>query len=569
MLSFAVYDKQGAARDVAIANAYLFGNDEVPIQADIRFEDGVIRCEKPSADAAGLSLQVRVENPFGGGDLGLVMLRTCLLPDRDEPYLLSLELARHRIMLVLNKLEEWALFDLPADHPVLVQLDQAREQFTAAMVALCHRDRSGATPGPDPVSVLEANAAATKALGLSLDASERLSLLHAEAELTGRLDGSTYAEAQDRADSITADRVMPDNAAKNPDAVGVVLPNPPLIGCSVSPAMFSEGLARAVYASCDFVSMPMRWIDMEPTEGKYSFAKTDKWIEWAVRTAKLPVMAGPLIDFREICVPEWLYIWEHDYETLRELVYEHIKTIVTRYRRTVARWTVCSGLHVNESFALSVEKMMDLTRMCALLVKKLHPAAKVQLEISRPWGEYFARNRKSMPPRMYAEMISQAGIALDAYGIRIQMGQPAPGRITRDLASISDLLDQYAGLDKPLAVTAVGVPSQVIAPPPARAGDGPSTAAPPPPEPGFWRAPWSPETQARWLTQALSVIVGKPYVHSVCWQDLCDSPQADMPGGGLLTESGAAKPAAVALTDLRRAVQAKRSPLDLSPVGRS
>ena len=26
------------------------------------------------------------------------------------------------------------------------------------------------------------------------------------------------------------------------------------------------------------------WIDMEPTEQKYSFAKTDKWIEWAVRT---------------------------------------------------------------------------------------------------------------------------------------------------------------------------------------------------------------------------------------------------------------------------------------------
>lgn len=567
MLSFAVYDKQGPARDALIANAYLFGNDEVPVQGEIRFQDGVIVCEKTGPDAAGLFLQFRVERPpagdgaegaaGSGGDLGLLMLRTCLLPDRAEPYLLTLELARHRIMLVLNKLEEWSLFDLPGDHPVLAQLDRAREEFTAAMVALCHRVETEGKSAPDPASLLEANAAATRALALALDASEQLSLVHAEDGLRSRLDGSLYADAQSRGDSVTADRVMPDNAVKSPDEAGVILPGPPVVGVSVNASSFAEPLARAVHASCDFLSLPMRWIDMEPTEGKYSFAKTDKWIEWAVRTAKMPVFAGPLIDFREVCVPEWLYIWEHDYETLRELVYEHIKTIVTRYRRTVARWTVCSGLHVNESFALSVEKMMDLTRMCALLVKKLHPAAKVQLEISRPWGEYFARNRKSMPPRMYADMISQAGIAIDAYAVRIQMGQPAPGRVTRDLCSISDLLDRYAELDKPLAVTAAGVPSALV-PAPAPVGRGRDGAPPPPPpDPGFWRAPWSPEIQSRWLAQALAVIVGKPYVHNVCWQDLYDSPDADMPAGGLLTESGVAKPAAVALADLRKAIQSR------------
>jgi tripartite-type tricarboxylate transporter receptor subunit TctC len=42
--------------------------------------------------------------------------------------------------------------------------------------------------------------------------------------------------------------------------------------------------------------MPMRWIDMEPAEGKYDFSATDRWIEWAVRAAKLPVVGGPLIE---------------------------------------------------------------------------------------------------------------------------------------------------------------------------------------------------------------------------------------------------------------------------------
>ncbi len=485
MLSFSVHDRKG--QDWSVSQAYLFGPDEVPVPADVRLENGIIRCEKPSVESAGLALQARVELP-GGETLGLLMLRTCLLPDREEPYLLTLELARHRIMLVLNKLEEWALFDLPADHPVLAQLDKAREEFTSAMVALCHRTTTNGVSAPDPESVRQADVAAGRALALSLDASERLALLHAEQQLAGRLDGSIFTDAQDRADSITADRVLPEGAAKSPDAAGIVLPGEPLVGCSIDPLNFSEPLAKAAAGMCDFVSMPMRWVDMEPTEGKYAFAKTDKWIEWAVRTAKLPVVAGPLIDFREACTPEWLYIWEHDYETLRELVYEHIKTIVTRYRRTVTRWTVCSGLHVNEAFALSVEKMMDLTRMCALLVKKLHPAAKVQLEVAQPWGEYFAKNKRSMPPRMYADMVTQAGIVVDAFALRVQMGQPAPGRAARDLMAIADLLDRYAELDKPIAVTAVGVPSQLVPPP------KPEDGAPPPTEPsaiegGFWRAP--------------------------------------------------------------------------------
>ena len=55
-------------------------------------------------------------------------------------------------------------------------------------------------------------------------------------------------------------------------------------------------------------------------------------------------------------------------------------------------------------------------------------------------------------------MIPQAGIAIDALALRIQMGQPDRGRTTRDLMALSDLLDRYATLDKPIAVTAAGVP---------------------------------------------------------------------------------------------------------------
>jgi hypothetical protein len=555
MLSFAVFDSSGPAREWPLGAAHLIGQDDIPVQGDIRFESGVIVCEKPSTDAAAIVLQfpVALENL----PLGLLTLRTSLLPDRQEPYLLSLELARHRIMLVLNKLEDWGLFDLPPEHSAVAQLERARAEFTHALVALCHKDRSSGTPRPDPASILEADIAARQALALALDASERLANHQAARQLKGRMDGSLFASAEDRAEELSPDRVLPEGAVKNPDGVGLVLPQPAQLGVQIDPSAFSPELAKVVQATSEFVSMPMRWVDMEPTEGKYAFQKTDRWIEWAVRSARLPVHAGPLICFNEICVPEWLYIWEHDYETLRELVYEHIKTIVTRYRRTIARWTVCSGLHVNETFPLNLEKMMDLTRMCALLVKKLHPAAKIQIEIDRPWGEYFARNKRSMPPKMYAEMIAQAGISIDAYALKILMGQPHLSRTSRDLAQFSDLLDRYAELDKPLTITALGAPSQPItAVPASRASE---KEPHPPVDPGTWHTPWSPETQSRWLTQFVSVALSKPFVAGVCWQELYDRPGADLPHSGLLSESGQPKPAAAALAELRNGLRSMRA----------
>lgn len=554
MLSFVVLEPPGSFR---LQQAYCIGAREEPTQADIRYSEGVITIEKPSADSTALALLHPVGSPAPGhGEIGPLVLQTCLLPPRQEPYLLSLELARHRIMLVLNKLEQWAMFDLASDSPGMAEFEQARAEFTRALVAMCHRGAGG----PDPASLRTAHVAARAALALAVDASEKLALFQADRQMKGRLNGSLFKEATariEKIDTIGADRVLPEGAAKPPDGTGIVLPKPAMVGTSVHPAAFVDVLTRAVAGACDFVNMPMRWVDMEPGEGKYAFAKTDKWIEWAVRTGKMPVHAGPLIDFRELCVPEWMYIWEHDYETLRELVYEHVKTLVTRYRKTVSRWTVCSGLHVNESFAMTLERMMDLTRICALTVKKLQPTAKVMIEIARPWGEYFAASKRSMPPMIYCEMIGAAGIAIDALALKVQMGHPtlgAGGRGTRDLMQLSDLLDRYAVFDKPIVVSAVGAPSQPITPPAGK--DGPAD------EPGCWRGSWSPASQLQWAREVLRVCASKPFVLAACWQDLYDLPPSqasqmrgggmEMPFGGLLTDQGQPKPVATALMEMRR-----------------
>lgn len=586
MFSFVVFDPAGgAARSLALRGAHLFGPDDLPLQGEISFAGGLIRCTKVSPDAAGLSLQYEIPTsgtgasdcgPPGGPPSHLVTLKTCLLPSRQEPYLLSLELARLRIMLFLNKLEEWGLFDLPADHPVIQRFEEARHCFTAALVA----QRSGQESQNFGGFSFEADQKARRALWLAFEAGEELTLLNGSRQVVDRAGGKIYTDASHHFTVATGEKPAPGAPVLVPGAGHTTLPGSALVGCAVSPGAFGEPLQKAVQGMCDFVTMPMRWIDMEPGEGQYSFGGTDKWIEWSVRTAKLPVHAGPLVDFRPTCTPEWLYIWENDYETLRELVVEHMQNVVTRYRRTVTRWTVCSGLHLNQHFKLKFEQIMDLTRICVAVVRKLHPTGKVQVEIAQPFGEYHARNQKTLPPLLYAEALNQAGIPIDAFGLRLQFGQFEPGQAWRDMMTLSALLDRYGAFEKPLAITACGVPSSRVEPrvvkerveSPLDEDQAPTPLIPDDPdrlEPGHSALGYSELSQAQWMERLFTIAMGKPFVHSVCWQDLVSSPAGhapEMPHGGLMTPQGVLKPVGKRLGELRQLVKEHKSPITLHGV---
>lgn len=546
MLSFAVFEGDAPASSWALQHACLFGAGDVPCPGEVRFENGRIVGERNSQESTGLMLQFPVELP---GDpprpIGLLTLDTCLLRSRKEPYLLSLELARRQIMQFLNRLEDWGMFDLAPTDPILEQFEAARRKFTAALVAQRHDDPSDRTR---VTFSAEADRLSRHALGLAVDAAERLALAHAEREFPRRVSGERYNNAVEIYRSVHQETPPASASILVPGTVGVTLPTRPMVGVSVDPSQFTEPLQKAAQAVADFLVVPMRWIDMEPKEGEYAFASTDRWIEWAIRTAKMPVVGGPLIDFRPDVVPEWLYIWENDYETLRDLVAEHVRQIVTRYRRTVTRWTVVSGLHINRHFPMTVDQMIEMTRICVLVTRKLHPAAKVVVEINQPFGEYLAYSRRAVPPLAYIELLNQAGVGIDGVGLRVQIGRPGVGGSTRDLMALALMLDRYALMERPIFVTAVGVPSQPLSDPAKEDAFR---------EAGWWRAPWSPTVQSDFARDFAAVALSRPFVHSVVWQDLYDSSRKarEMSFGGLVGPTGEPKPAAKAMMDARKAIR--------------
>ncbi len=537
------------------SHAYLMGPDDLAIPAEVSLDNDVIQCVKRVEGAAALAIQypasilsptpaatpngIPLANPHAVTD-GMLTLRTALLPDRKAPYLLTLELARHQVMLMLTKLEEWALFETAPTDPAMAKVDHARELYTAALVLLGRVGSGRFTP--------EAQHAAQLALAAAIDAGEELALLSARVQHARRISGELQLLAsKPPPDSAITDHEVKLARKRQAGCAGVILGHAPKLGVAVPPAIFSPGLCAVVESVADFVAIPMRWSQMEPNEGRYAFANTDRWIEWAVTKAKLPVVAGPVLDFEAGSVPDFVYVWEHDYESLRDVVIEHVKALVTRYRRTVDTWTICGGLHIGSNFAISYEQAVDLTRVCVTIVRKLHPSAKVQIEISQPWGEYTAeasaRSARSIPPAIYAELLGQVQLEIDAIALKVQMGYPLPGRSTRDLMSFSSLLDRFAAMDKPVALTMLGAPS------------APVIAGPGQPGAGHWRGQWSETQQAQWVARAGAIAAGKPYVQSICWQEIIDSPPPSSPHGGLLTAAGVPKPGLAQLKALRDALR--------------
>ena len=493
MLRFDAYIHGVPAEKLNLSGAYLFGQESVPARAEITAIGGEISCVKRAPGASGLALL------WEAGAAGAMMLPTTRLPDRKNPYNLNIELARARMMLVAKKREDWGLWDLPSAEHLTAGYDKTRKMLIEAIKV-------------NPDNPGQAALLADECLAQAIVLAEQTTLFHAEAFLGRRRKSSTARCG---------------------------------FGGTAGLFSFSDAYCERLAEAVDFVSVPVPWKHTEPKERQTQFQQVDAWTEWCIQR-HLPIHAGPLVSFDPGIAPEWLYIWEHDYETLREMIYEYVQRMVTRYAKRVRTWNVISGVHAHNSFNLSFEQIMELTRMSCSLVKKLSPRANVVIDLVMPWGEYYARNQRTIPPLLYADMCVQSGVKFDAFGVQLYMGSATDGMYVRDLMAISDMLDQFAPFSKPLHITACQVPSDT-APDRWDAWQGQAKTD----QAGVWRRPWDPATQAEWLEAFYRVALSKPYIESICWRDLADTDSHYLPHGGLCRNDLTPKPAFTSLKTLR------------------
>ncbi len=406
MLRFAVHDTSGAGPEFSLEGVMLFDQEDLVVPGTVEFVDGHVECRRHGSRAVGLGLL------FDTGSSGKLSLQTCLLPDRNEPYRLLVELARHRIAIFLVKSEEWQMLDLSDDHPAMQLWESARQHLTRALVTR------------DPVV---ADEQAMTALNMGIEASERLAMAHAEILLHRR-----YAS---RAASKTS------------------------LGVRVHSRQQGATLKELVGAHFDLLTIPMRWAELQPKPGSYDWSQVDAWLAWAQDSGK-KVIAGPLVDLNPGGLPNWLIQKKVSSEELGDLAYGHVEQVVHRYGDAIGMYCTTSGLNTNSVMQLSRKQMIDIERSLAVLVRQGRRGRKVMIELSQPYGEFLFRNDKALSPFVYIEQLIQEGIRIDAIGLRLLFGGKGEGMAARDFMQIARLLDRFFLLERPLVLTNVGVPAE-------------------------------------------------------------------------------------------------------------
>ena len=394
-MKFQVFKNGQIVDKFTLCGAYLFGGDGIGIRrAQIEFKDGYIQCYRPNLSTAGLALLWPIEG------FGKVLLSTTCLPERDKPYNLNVEIARAKLMQIVNKREDWLFFN--KIHGLTELSEEAQDLFIRA------------------IQNISEPSTASKLADESLNKAESLFQTRSKSHGFGR----------------------------------------GCFGCRVDPLEIDNPVyIERLLELFGSATIPINWAQMESEKGNYDFSTIDACIEVLSRK-KLTLSAGPLLCFSKKYLPKWLLQSKSGFEKIRETAYQFVSEVVSRYSGMIRAWYAVSGLNAFNHFGFRFEQILEMTRAANMAVKQASDKSIKIIEVCNPWGEYYTNISNSIPPLVYMDMVVQSGINFDAFGLPMQFGKNQSGMHVRDMMQISAILDSFAPIAKPIYITNVEVPSE-------------------------------------------------------------------------------------------------------------
>ena len=385
----------------------MFGTDGTSMRrVKIRFVDGMLVCEKPNSDTAGVALLWPIEG------FGRILLSTTCLPERERPYCLNIEIARARLMQTISRREDWSLFESSDEME-----EVSRQAHSLFVQAIQH--------GQD---YSKASTLADRSLRKAMVFSEKLALRQAEILFKNRRKNKGFARG--------------------------------CIGCRVDLERIGEGAyVDSIAKLANIAVVPINWPSVEPEKGEFRFDTIDSCVE-ALSKKYIMVGMGPLLRFTQESLPDWLLQGDTSFEKVRETAYRFVSEVATRYRRKVHRWFVIDGINAHNCLAFSVEQILEMTRAANMAVKAVNSRAFKIVEVTNLWGEYYGTAPHTVAPVGYLDMVVQSGIPCEGFALKMRFGKNESGMHVRDMMQISSLLDYYSLLGKPLFLTGVEIPSE-------------------------------------------------------------------------------------------------------------
>lgn len=472
--------------------AYISGADGrvFPTRVEREQETGVIACRRNYPDSGKMYVAWSIPG-FGRPVIG-----TTALSEREEPYLLNVELARGKISQLRDQLGAWELegFSPPEEFTALYK--QAHDLF---------RDASA-----NQDDVERASNSADEALQVACRAAECLVQAHVQREL----------------ESFRA------QSPGLPASLGCNL------GGSVPEGEWSRRFCEAFTSAC----VPIEWRHIEPVEGEYDWDLNDRQVDWCLDNRML-TCGGPLLDLSPDGLPLWLRQWEHDFLNLQSFVCDFVETAISRYVGKIRHWIVASHVNTGGGLSLSEENRLSLIARALDVARQADEEIQLIVRVDQPWGEYQAHGLHYLSPLQFVDALLRSGIGLAAVELEIAAGFQRRGTALRDVLEVSRLIDLWSAL---------GVPLQVLLAFPSAEGADPAACSSLEVDGSQWRDPLSPAAQAAWLGLYLPLLMSKSAVVGVSWSQFSDRTRHDFPHAGLVGRDGTLHPAFERIVEHRR-----------------
>ena len=476
----------------AAARAYLVGAEQTPWVSRVQLQNGMLSLSRNESDSACLCVPYPVE---GRGEVALL---TGTLMERFAPYHLAVELARGKVNQLRTQINEW--------HAIGVR---AKEHHVAALhEAMGHLARAVTSQQEPAVAAAHAERAISRALELS--------------------------------DLLTARYVRKAIAARR--RVAAPLPAlSSLLGGNLGRKLLRASVARQFLTAFNSAVVPMVWRDVESQEGTYRWEISDRQIAWCQEHG-LSVIGGPLLQLDDRGLPDWLAIWQGDFDNILTFVSDYVETTVQRNRGKVNVWQCATRVNIGDVLGLTDEDRLRLAVRTFDITRKLDPTTPAILCFDQPWGEYMGRAERDLSPLHFADILVRSGLELSGIGLELNVGYWPGGSYLRDSLECSRLLDRWSVL---------GVPLWIFVTVPAGVGADDNSFGRGRPLGGPLPQGWDSESQRKWMRQMIPLLLAKPNVQGVVYNQLCDSHRHEFPHGGLFDAADAPRPALAAIAKIR------------------
>lgn len=472
--------------DPVLPNIYAIGFDRSPWQTEVRWEGDLLVCEWDLSDSASICV------PWNVPGVGWRTLSTGSLLQRESPYRLEVELARGKLVQVRNQLGEWEQYGLLVAESLVSGLRDAVRMFGSVVTG--------------------GNHSVGKAMRLVCEVADGV--------------GDTFVE----------------------QALDVRLrtkgPRKCFLGANLGTSLFDARAANAYHKAFNAANVPIMWGEIESHEGNSVWTVPDEQMQWC-SDRRLVVSAGPILSFDNNYLPDWLYLYENDYDSISYSARQFVTQVVKRYRGRVDLWQCAGRLQTPGVLSLDEGQRVRLAVEILSLVAELDPDTPRTLVFDQPWAEFNNHRDVDFTPLHVANEIVRAGTPISGVFLEINHGYAPEGTLPRDVIDFNRQLDYWNLLGVPLYVR-LTAPSSLERDSMARRKSPPLSVQE------------SPQTQAAFAKRWVGLLTARLAVHGILWNQLFDSEPHDFANGGLFDRDGRPKPILDVLTELRTTHMSKK-----------